>query len=164
MALNAYLKMKGQKAGQIKGSTTQKGREGLIMVFAYTHGIDSPRDTASGRPTGKRKHGALTITKEIDKASPLIYSALVNNETITEFDLRFWRPSSKGTGAEEQFYTIKLTNASISAVDQYVLDTKDPANMKYPPMEKVSFTYQKITWTYEDGGITAEDDWEAPVT
>jgi type VI protein secretion system component Hcp len=29
--------------------------------------------------------------------------------------------------------------------------------------EHVSFTYQKIIWTYVDGGITAEDDWEAPV-
>ena len=29
--------------------------------------------------------------------------------------------------------------------------------------EHVSFTYQKIIWTYEDGGITAEDDWEAPI-
>ena len=38
-----------------------------------------------------------------------------------------------------------------------------PENMKLPHMEEVSFTYQKIEWTFEDGGITAEDDWEAPV-
>lgn len=33
MALNAYLRMKGQKLGEIKGSVTQKGREGKIMVW-----------------------------------------------------------------------------------------------------------------------------------
>ena len=35
MALNAYLKMKGQKSGEVKGSVTQKGREDTIMVIAY---------------------------------------------------------------------------------------------------------------------------------
>jgi type VI secretion system secreted protein Hcp len=27
--------------------------------------------------------------------------------------------------------------------------------------EEWSFTYQKIEWTWLDGGITASDDWEA---
>lgn len=163
MALNAYLKIKGEKTGEIKGSVTQKGRENTIMVVAYAHEMYSPRDAASGLPTGKRMHKPLTITKEIDKSSPLIYNALVNNERLTEFELRFWRPSPKGTGAEQQFFTIKLTNANVSQVYEYMLDNKIAENMKFPPMEMVSFTYQKITWTYEDGGITAEDDWEAPV-
>jgi type VI secretion system secreted protein Hcp len=33
MALNAYLKLRGQKQGEIKGSVTQKGREGKILVI-----------------------------------------------------------------------------------------------------------------------------------
>ena len=53
MALNAYLKMKGQKQGEIKGSVTQKGRENKIMVIAVNHEITSPRDPASGLPTGR---------------------------------------------------------------------------------------------------------------
>ena len=48
--------------------------------------------------------------------------------------------------------TIKLTNASVS---DYV---QTDQNVQF------SFTYQKITWTWVDGGITASDDWEAPVT
>lgn len=35
--------------------------------------------------------------------------------------------------------------------------------MKHREREHVSFVYQKITWTWEDGGITSEDDWETPV-
>ena len=111
-------------------------------------------------------HKALTITKEIDKASPILYSIMVNNENIPEWKLKFWRPqmvAKAGTGAEVQFYTIKLTNANIAQMHEYVLDNKIPANMPIPPMETVSFTYQKIVWTWVDGGITAEDDWEAPV-
>jgi type VI secretion system secreted protein Hcp len=166
MALNAYLKLKGQNSGDVKGSVTQKGREDTIMVHAYTHEIVTPRDAASGLPTGKRMHKPLTITKEIDKSSPILYSILVNNENITEFELQFWKPQIKaasGVGSEVQFYTIKLVNANISQMHEYVLDNKIPANMPIPPMETVSFTYQKIEWTWVDGGITANDDWEAPV-
>jgi len=161
MALNAYLKMKGAKSGPVKGSVTQKGRADMIMVVAYSQEIVSPRDAASGLPTGKRMHKPITITKEIDKSSPILYNILVNNENITEFELDFWRPSAQG--AEVHFYTIKLLNANICSMREYILDNKYPENMKFPPMEQVSFTYQKIEWTWVEGGITAMDDWESPV-
>ena len=114
MALNAYLNLKGQKQGEIKGSVTQKGREGKIMVIAINHEIVSPRDAASGLPTGKRQHKPFVITKELDKSSPLLYNALVNNENISEWKLEFWTPqlaATTGVGSEKQHYTVKLTNA-----------------------------------------------------
>jgi type VI secretion system secreted protein Hcp len=36
--------------------------------------------------------------------------------------------------------------------------------MKFAEYEEVAFTYQKIIWTWNEGGITSEDDWESPVT
>jgi type VI secretion system secreted protein Hcp len=161
MALNAYLKLKGQKQGEIKGSVTQKGREGKIMVIAVSHDIVSPRDAASGLPTGKRMHKPFVITKELDKSSPLLYNALVNNENIPEWELQFWQPSA--TGAEKQHYTIKLLNANIASIDFRMANNKHPDLMKFSEYEEVAFTYQKITWTWTEGGIMAEDDWEAPV-
>src|SRR5205814_6325057 len=102
MALNAYLKLKGQKQGEIKGSVTQKGREDKIMVIAVSHEIVSPRDPASGLPTGKRMHKPFVITKELDKSSPLLYSVLTNNENIPTWQLEFWTPqisAKSGTGS-----------------------------------------------------------------
>jgi len=161
MALNAYLKLKGQKQGEIKGSVTQKGREGKIAVIAVAHEIISPRDAASGLPTGKRMHKPFVITKELDQSSPHLYSALVNNENIPEWELQFWHPSA--TGAEKQNYTVKLTNANIASIDFRMDNNKHPDLMKYSEYEVIAFTYQKIQWIWTDGGITAEDDWEAPV-
>ena len=161
MALNAYLKLKGQKQGEIKGSVTQKGREGKIMVIALSHEIISPRDPASGLPTGKRMHKPFVITKELDKSSPLLYNVLVNNENVSEWELQFWQPSA--TGAEKQHYTIKLTNANIANIAFRMLNNKNPEMMKYAEFEEIAFTYQKINWTWVDGGISAEDDWETPV-
>ena len=166
MALMAYLKIKGQKQGDIKGSITQKGRADKIGVIAVSHEIISPRDPASGLPTGKRMHKPMVITKELDKSSPLLQNCLVNNENISEWSLEFWTPQLKaatGTGVEVQHYTIKLTNANIASIAFRMLNNKNPDLMKYAEYEEVAFTYQKIIWTWNDGGITADDDWEAPV-
>ncbi len=161
MALNAYLRLKGQTQGEIKGSVTQKGREGKIMVIAVSHEIMSPRDPASGLPTGKRMHKPFVITKELDKSSPLLYNVLVNNENVSEWELQFWQPSA--TGVEFQHYTVKLINANIASIHFRMLNNKNPELMKYAEYEEIAFTYQKIIWTWTQGGITAVDDWEAPV-
>lgn len=159
MATTAYLRLKGQKTGPIKGGVTQKGREGTIAVIAVSHTIDSPRDPASGLPTGKRQHHPFVITKELDRSSPVLYQVLVTNENLTQFDLLFWESSS--SGVEQQDYTIKLTNASIVSIHFVMPNTKDPNTARLNPYEEIAFTYEKIQWTWNDGGITAEDDWEA---
>jgi len=166
MALNAYLSLKGQKQGEIKGSVTQKGREGKIMVIAAEHELTSPRDPASGLPTGKRMHKPYVITKEIDVASPRLYAALVNNETLPTWELQFWAPSISavgGGGTEVQRYTVRLTNARICDIRFHMLNNKNPELMRYAEFEEVAFTYQKIEWIWVAGGVTASDDWEAPV-
>ena len=48
-------------------AASQKSKEDV-----YVWKIKSPRDSASGLPTGKRMHKPMIITKELDKSSPLI--------------------------------------------------------------------------------------------
>ena len=157
-ALVAYLKIKGQKSGDVKGSVTQKGREGSIGVIAVDHQVISPRDAASGLPTGKRMHKPFRITKEIDSSSPVLYRMMVTNENIVDVELRFWRPGA--TGVEQQYYTVKLTNASISEVHSVMPNVRVPELARLEPYEEVSFTYQKIEWTWTEGGITTIDSWQ----
>ena len=165
MALNAYLQLKGQKQGAIKGSVIQRGQEGKIMVIAVSHEIISPRDPQSGLPTGKRMHKPFIITKELDMSSPLLYNVLVNNENITEWKLQFWAPQTKtgGMGQEIQNYTITLTNANIMDIKFVMPNNKHPELSKFTEYEEVAFTYQKIAWTWNQGGISAIDDWEAHI-
>jgi len=167
MALNAYLKCKGQKTGDIKGGVTQKGREDKIMVIAVSHEIISPRDPASGLPTGKRMHKPIVITKELDKSSPLLLNMLVTNENVSAWELQFWAPQKQaagsGAGAEFQNYTIKLTNANIASISFRMANNKHPDLMKFAEYEEVAFTYQKIEWVWKEGGISGNDDWEAPL-
>ncbi len=161
MALNAYLTLTGESQGEIKGSVTQEGRADSIMVIGTDHEVISPRDAASGLPTGKRQHKPFMITKEVDKSSPLLYNALVKNENISSWKLQYYQPSA--AGEEQQHYTVELVNASIAAIKHEMLNNKYPENMQHKERENIAFCYQKITWTWMDGGVTADDDWETPV-
>ena len=147
MAMMAYMKVKGQKQGNIQGSVTQKGREGSIQVIEFHHSVVSPRDAASGLPTGKRMHRPLTITKPTDKATTHLYSALTTNENLPEVTIDFWTSQIKaatGGGTEVQFYTVKLINASISSITTVLPNADNPAVQKMPLNDVVEFTYQKI--------------------
>jgi len=160
MALSAYLRLTGTTQGEIKGSITQAGREDSIMVIGCSHSVVSPRDAASGMASGKRQHKPFVITKEIDKSTPILANVLYNNESISAWELRFWQPSP--SGQEVQHYTVELVNGTIAEIRSEMLNNKYPENMQHREREHIAFTYQKIIQTWEDGGITAEDDWETP--
>lgn len=155
-ALNSYLSVTGETQGEIHGSVTQAGREDTIMVIGFSHEIVAPRDAASGLPTGKRQHKPFIVTAPIDKSTPLLFNALANNENLPEVTLRLYRPSR--SGKEQQYYTIELVNATVSSIKlESGEEPRDENAMT------VSFTYQKIIETWEDGGVTAEDDWSTPI-
>ncbi len=155
-ALNAYLWLRGETQGDIRGSVAQPGRENSIMVIAFSHELVSPRDAASGRPTGKRQHKPIKITKEIDRSTPLLMNALTSGENLNG-RLEFWQPSPSGT--EVQFYSIELINAQIVSIKQEMLNNKYPENMQHKEREHIAFTYETVVKTIEDGAISAEADW-----
>jgi type VI secretion system secreted protein Hcp len=162
MALDAYLTIVAERQGPILGSVIQKGREGKILVFAASHEIVSPRDPASGQPTGKRVHKPFMCTKELDQSSPLLYQVLCSNEDIREATIDFWTTTPLGT--EKIKYTVRLVNANISAITFKMANVRSPKLARLPKYEEVSLTYQRIQWTWTEGGLTAYDDWETPRT
>jgi type VI secretion system secreted protein Hcp len=163
-ALTAFMKLKGTKTGEVKGSVTQKGREGMIAVIASSHEVVSSRDAASGMPTGKRQHKPFVITKEVDKSSPLLYNMLATNEVLPEVTIQYWRAAREGAvgaagGMEQVYFTVTLTNATISSIKFVQPETDKPDTARLPETEEVSFTYQKIKWVSAEGNTQATDDW-----
>lgn len=155
--LNAYMLATGEQQGQIKGSVTQAGKVDQMQVLQSSHEIVSPRDPASGIPTGKRQHKPFTITKPIDKATPLLLKALVTNETLTQVVINYWRPGPGGT--EQLAFSVTLTGARIVNHVIKQLPTYDPANVPVPELEEVQFVYDKITWTWTSPNLTTTDSW-----
>lgn len=155
-ALNSYLYVTGETQGDIRGGVTQAGREDSIEVYGFSHEVISPRDAATGLATGKRQHKPLIVVTPIDKSTPLLFYSLTNHENLTDVRLDMYQPSR--TGKEVQYFTIELVNASVASIR---LESGDDA--RDPHKAIITFTYQKIIETWQDGGITAEDDWETPV-
>ncbi|HUT55683.1 MAG TPA: Hcp family type VI secretion system effector [bacterium] len=160
MAMPSHLSLTGKTQGKIEGSCDIAGREGTVLVYSMEHLINIPRDTHTGLPTGKRIHGSLKIVKEIDKASPKLFQALCSGEQFSEVLLDYYRISP--AGAEEKYYTIKLQNAIIVDVRAWFPETLVKSNEPFKHMEDISFSYEKIIWTWVPDGIEAEDSWSAP--
>ncbi|WP_437739416.1 type VI secretion system tube protein TssD [Sorangium sp. So ce302] len=160
MPLSAYLRLVGERQGEIRGSVTQKGREGSILVTEVFHSLVGPRDPVTGRPTGKRMHKPFIVTKDLDRSTPLLLSILSHNESIPRWELQFYR--SIAIGVERPVFTVQLTNANISSIQFHMLNVRNPGQSRLPEQEEVAFTYQKVVWTWNDGGVSAEDDWLTP--
>jgi type VI secretion system secreted protein Hcp len=157
--VHLYLKASG---ADIKGDSTQTslGREGSIECVYYEQAVKTAREAGSGMATGRRQYEPLLIRKRIDKSSPLLCKALVENQVI-EAKFKFFRPNPTGDGTTEQFYTVEIKQGRIASQKQIVPDTIVPATATDPALEEITFVFHTISWTYTNGGVTHEDTWSA---
>ncbi len=165
MPIPAYMTIQGASQGKITdgafseksvGNIYQKGHENEIMVQEFEHEVSIPTDPQSGQPTGQRRHKELVVTKLIDKATPLLNQALVTGERL-QCEITFYRTSVQGQS--EPYYSIGLMDAVIVNIKPFMPDCLDPDKKQYQPMEKVAFSYRKITWTHKAAGTQGSDDW-----
>jgi type VI secretion system secreted protein Hcp len=152
MALNAYLWLTVD-GSDVEGSVTREESAGSIEVVAFHHELSAPHEPGGGARTGRLHHGELIIVTPLDKCSPLIRQALVQNQ-IAEATLKLWRPDE--TGAEVQYYEMQLVNARVASIRMEMLNNQYPDNANHRVYERVGFMYETIIWTWIDGGPTAE--------
>lgn len=161
-ALLASMDATGEIQGRIVSDSTLPGREGLIEVVEFGHSVSQPIDNTTGLPAGNRQHRSVRLIKPIDLATPKLLNAMINGERLSTVFFRFYRPTL--TGQEEQFYTVQLINAYVINISQNnrTYDGDDwNAVVTSPAYETVTISYERILWTYEDGGVTAEDTWSS---
>jgi len=159
MANGFYLSVKASKQGDLKGEGSKA--QNKIRILGFNYGVQSPRDPASGLPTGRRFHHPITIYKEWGVISPQLFEAMATNENLPAVVIEEVRINSKGQ--EAIYMEIRLTNANISAIEI------DPEQSIMPPLwtnreiERVSFSFQKIEIENKASKAIAQDDWEANV-
>jgi len=155
MAQNVYLELSGATQGPINGDSTRVGNENHIECVYYQHDLIVPVSKGSGQATGRRRHGPIIVRKRIEKASPKLTLALINNELVAG-TFRFFRPSPS-SGVEEHFFTVQIEGGRVVSLKQVVPDTFVPATASQPPLEEAWFVFARITWTIADGNITTTD-------
>jgi len=136
--------------------TTASGDEDRMEIYAFSHEVASPRDAASGLPTGKRQHKPFTVIKPVDKSTPLIFNLLTNNENITSWELKCWKLGRAGK-RPHLYKTVKLSAPAVVGV---VSESPYETGANGIEVEKVDFVYDTIAWTFHDSGITIEDRWQ----
>ncbi len=137
-AIDTFITITGSRQGRFKGEAMSD----QIRVVSVVR--DAPM---AGNSNGRRMHSTITITKEIDKASPLFAQAFSTHEPLSEVVIDF----NGASGGPKTARKIVLTNAVILSVRK--AGGREMITLDYPAIE--------VTWT--DGGKTASDDWEAPI-
>jgi type VI secretion system secreted protein Hcp len=129
------MKVTGTKQGAFKGDDNATGHAvGTINVTNYQFELNSPRDPASGLPTGKRQYEPLLVTHLMGGSSPEFLSAEADNEALTSVVINFYRIGRDGK--EVNYYRVTLMKATVSQVRQYTGGTD--------VLEDDSFTFQKV--------------------
>jgi type VI secretion system secreted protein Hcp len=150
-----YMTLTGVSQGKIDGSVEVKGKEKTIELFAVDDTINIPKSPQTGLPTGKRVHNPYTVTKQIDEASPKLFQALCQGEQFSDVTINWYRTTKDGK--EEKYFTTKMEKAIIVSIRTWMPEVLDPTQSQLGHMEDVSFTYEKITWTWEPKGISTTD-------
>lgn len=159
MAYEFYITIEGAKQGKFKGESDRQAHKDKMPGFSYESAVLSPRDSATGQSTGKRAHQPVTVRKKVGAGSPQIAQALASNESLKSVLFEFVRTT--GDGKEQVFYTVKLTNATISSHRIYLPEITDSDKAKLDLSEEVQFTFQKIEWEHKVAKTMASDDWTA---
>lgn len=157
-AVNVRITMAvvGKAQGAFKGDdfSFAKNSAGLINVLAFSAELNSPRDAATGLPTGKRQWKPVVATHLLGGSSPQFMGAAAENEVLNSVVINFYH--SDRAGKEINYYRVVLTNATVSNVRQY--------SSGGDVLEDDSFTFQKI----EEQDFVAKtdfiDDFSAPLT
>lgn len=136
-----FLLAAGQVQGAIRGEVTSPQFQDHIEVNEIHHLI---------RAEGSVQiHEPLIFTKRVDRSSPNLYLALDKSELLT-LEFKFTRRTP--TGTTEVFYTVRLTNARIEAIEPISRNNLEPANLNLPHMERVRVNYQRIEIAHVTGG------------
>ncbi|TWD52812.1 Hcp family type VI secretion system effector [Pseudomonas sp. SJZ131] len=161
MASISYMSITGNRQGLISagcssvssiGNKCQIGHEDEIMVLAYSHNMIAGND--GGTSNGRGQHMPIIITKNIDKASPLLATALHEQEEV-DCTINLYRTSP--AGGQDKYYAIKLTGARIAHI---TLQVPHALHMnEAQPQEVVSIRYRDISWTHIQAGTSAYSTW-----
>lgn len=140
VATSDYVDAAGYlKIGDIKGESVDPAHEGWIDIESFSWGITC--DPAA--PAGTRQHKPLTITKEIDKSSPLLMVACGGGGDPTglgvSMTLVLNDPDRNGG---KDYYKIEFSDVIVTSFQT------GGASPDSKPTETISLNYEKITWTY----------------
>ena len=151
--LEMYWKAKGKVQGDLKNGCDIKGYESFSRVYGVSWGIHGPVDQQTGQRTGKRQLEPLVITKPVDKSTPSLLQAMINNEVIDSSEFTFLDVPGVATAAQKmvRILTVKTTNGAIAKIEA-------GSTPEGQMLEKIYLYFDKIIWRHEIATTEAMDE------
>ena len=142
----------------VPGESTDADHDGWIEILAMAHDVHKPADpSAPGHTSGHSNHGAMSITKKIDKATAKLWEACCSGANYGEIKIEFVKQAGD---SRVKFFDYTLTNCSVTSAN--VSAASGDSN---PATEHVAFVYETIKWNYTEvdvtgsAGGTVEGNW-----
>ena len=145
-----YLEVTG-----IKGGCKEQKHEGQTVITGFEYQLVSPRDVSSGLASGKRVHYPVEVAGKLDKAGPLLFKAAAENQNLKSVKVHCWTAANADlntTEGDTEDYTAELVDARVSRYKQFTYEDGTKFFI-------AAFTFQQITLTWVDGGISHIDNW-----
>lgn len=127
---STFLKLDG-----IKGETTAKTHKGEIAISSFSIGATQAHGSGGGAGAGKVSFSSFTITKRIDKASPLLFQGAAQGKHYKEAVISFAKTKR---GKQTDYLEFKMTNVLISSIQD------GTSQSSHQPVESISFNFAKI--------------------
>lgn len=129
-----FLKIEG-----VPGESKADGHAGEIDVLSWSWGMSNSGSAGAGGGggAGKASFSDLSLTKRIDKSSPLLMRACATGEHIPKAVLTAKRVGPKGT----DYIRYTLENA-------LCVSLQDAGTPGEAPSESISLNYEKIKFEY----------------
>jgi type VI secretion system secreted protein Hcp len=143
MAVNAYLIIDGRP-----GPSTSK--QGAIDILSFSWGATQTAVIGQGSSGGEARAGRaniqdVSITKVVDKTSPLLFDDCVTGNYLKKVDVVYDKPMGDD---QQDYYKIHMEDALITSIQH--------SGSAENPMESISFAFAKIKVSYnpeEDGSL-----------
>ena len=149
MSTPAHLWLEDENGSPVVGSCMIPLRLGSIELKSFSHCVTIPVDPHWGKLTGTRVHRPITIIKEFDQTTPLLYRAVCEGRTIKMYRIL-------DSGIEAEYFNIILENVKFTTVAPYL----SPNGTSSTHLETLELRYEAITWKYTEGNILYRDSWD----
>lgn len=135
-------------------TVTSLERADTIEVLSLEQTVSRPFDRATLQPTGRRIYAPIRFTKRLDRSTPRLRQALINNEVLAGH-FRWFQLA--GDGTTEHVMTLRFTQGRLTRCALRLPDTLGAETANLPALEEIELTVGTIEWEWEDGGVVFTD-------
>ena len=152
-AAAAQIEVMSWSWGETQTASGVQVAAGDVNADSRPDTITSPRDAASGLPTGKRQHKPMTITKPLDRGSVTVKGSMSGCTVGAAYPDAVLQTAA----ARYEFKEVFITSCTMPSLS-------GSSGGDDRPMESISFNYDKIQMVPVQDSKEVKDEWKAPGT